>query len=475
MDHRSLLARRLGDRPFEQVASGTIVVVPSISTSAAELRRTPAAVHLEERLLFTLLLLRHRQLRVVYVSSLPLDPAVVDYILRFVDDPTVRRRLALVSLGDGTPRALTEKLLERPEALERLRRLSGGPEEAYLVCYKVTPAEHALAARLGLPLEGPDPALLSFDTKTASRRAAVRAGVAVPDGDDGLWSTAEVEDALADLHARRPGALAAMVKLDAGFAGRGNAVVPLDRPLRPLRSAAVTFPMPDETWESYGARIEAGGAVVEELLDGPGLVAPAAQLRITPTGAVQVLTVYDMVLRGAHRQQFSGCRYPAHADHRSVVHDAAVRIARVLADEGVFGWLGLDFLADASHGTPRVWFSEVNLRMGGGTQPYWTALLLGGAVRDQPEGGAVGGAVAKAYVATDDLCSDRLAGRAPGWVVDRVDRAGLAFDAGRGCGVALQILGAVPMFGMLGATCIADSLDDADLLMADLVALLERG
>lgn len=468
---RAALAARIGDRTLAEIDAGTIVVVPSITTSDAELRRTPAAEHLEERLLFTLLLLRSPEVRIVYLTALPVAPAIVDYYLRFVPDPAAaRERLHLIALDMPGPRALTAKLLARPDAIERVRALAAPAVEAHLLCYKVTPAEHALAAALGMPLDGPAVGQLGVGTKSGSRRAARRAGVAIPDGEEDLWSGAEVEAALGRLHDRRPSARSALVKLNDGFAGRGNVLVGLDQRLSPLAATSATFAGEGEGWPQYLEGIAAEGAVVEEFVERPGLVSSCAQMRIAPSGAVQVVSIYDIELAGGHGQQYAGCRYPAGASHRQVLHDRAVRMARQLAREGVSGWFGLDFIVDPAAPERTCQLNEVNLRMGGGTHPYWMAVLASGGVHDPLTGELRAGGRPLAYVATDDVCSPRLLGRTAAEVVARVDRAGLAFDAGRASGVTLQFLGAVPSWGMTGMTCIAGTPQEAEELRREAVA-----
>jgi hypothetical protein len=59
-------------------------------------------------------------------------------------------------------------------------------------------------------------------------------------------------------------------------------------------------------------------------------------------------------------------------------------------------------------------------------------------------------------------------------VIDLVDQAGLAFDASSGTGVTLHLLGAVPAYGKLGATCVAGSPEAADELYVELVAALSE-
>jgi hypothetical protein len=472
---RSALIELLGDRTLADSSSATLVVIPSVTTAAAELERTPGAEQLEERLMFTLLLLRDPGVRIVYVTALQVDEAIVDYYLRYVPDGArARERLEMVALDQPGARALTHKLLERPDAVERVRGSVHDPDRAYVLCYKVTPAEHALAAALRLPLEGPDVAQLGFDSKTASRRLAREHGVPLLDGEEGLESVAEVEEALRRMSARRPRAAAAIVKLNDAFAGRGNATVRLARPLRPLGTDSVELVAADETWEGYAAKIERGGAVVEEFLDRPGLVSSCAQMRIAPTGAVQVVSVYDMQLTGERRQVYSGCRYPAGDGHRALVRDEAVRVARALAGHGVFGWFGVDFVVDRSTGVPECYLSEINLRMGGGTHPFWMALLACGGDYDPASGDMRVDGRLKSYVATDDVQSAHVAGQTPGAVIDLIDRAGLSFDRARGHGVTLQFLGAVRPLGMFGLSCIADTPDEAEALRREAVAAVAR-
>src|SRR5919202_399905 len=122
---RSFAERDWGESPFV-VEQGTILVLPSLSFPSEELRKIVGIQHYEERMLF-LLLLRNPDLQVVYLSSLPIDDAILDYYLSFLPDPAdARRRLACLAVGDPAPRALTAKLLERPELIEQARRLADG-------------------------------------------------------------------------------------------------------------------------------------------------------------------------------------------------------------------------------------------------------------------------------------------------------------------------------------------------------------
>jgi len=68
------------------------VVLPSPTFAVAELRKITGIQFYEERLLFTTLLLRRPELRMVYLTSLPVDEAIVEYYLRFVPDAAGTKR-----------------------------------------------------------------------------------------------------------------------------------------------------------------------------------------------------------------------------------------------------------------------------------------------------------------------------------------------------------------------------------------------
>src|SRR5437867_13127625 len=100
----------------------TIVVVPSLTLPLEDLCKVTGVVFYEERLLCFLLLLADPSTRVVYTTSTAVDPAIVDYYLRFVPDPAdARRRLALVDAGDAELGWLSAKLLSDRAVLGRLR------------------------------------------------------------------------------------------------------------------------------------------------------------------------------------------------------------------------------------------------------------------------------------------------------------------------------------------------------------------
>ena len=138
-----------------------------------------------------------------------------------------RRRLHMVAVHDGSPRPLAAKVLERPRLLAGLRALIPDPSRCHLVPYSTTALERDLALTLGVPVYGTDPRLLAFGTKSGCRRLFAEAGVRHPLGHEGLTGPESVVDALASMRSARPDLAQAIVKLNEGVSGRGNALVDL--------------------------------------------------------------------------------------------------------------------------------------------------------------------------------------------------------------------------------------------------------
>jgi hypothetical protein len=473
-ERRRAFVQRLGAGALSDLEKGTIVVLPSATFPVSELCKITAIQHYEERMLFTTLLLRRPEVRIVYTTSLPVDPAIVDYYLRFLPDPQdARRRLHLLSVGDAGPEPLTEKVLERPGLIERIRALAEDPAGAYVLPFNVTRAEGELTDALGLPAYGPHPDLAVLGSKTGSRRMARRAGVAVLPGAEDLRSLEEVEAAVEAVRVSRPQAEAVVIKLNDGFSGQGNAIVELTSPLPALPASKTTFCAAEESWPSFAAKIADGGAVVEELVRPERMASPSVQLRIAPAGTLEVVSTHDQILGGPDNQVYLGCRFPAHPAYRLAIQEAAIAVGQVLAAEGVIGSFGIDFVVVPTGRGHHLYLSEINLRMGGTTHPFWMARLATGGAYDPATGELVARGRAKSYVATDNLKSEHLVGLGPGQLVDLVDRAGIGYDPRTASGVTLHLLGALPRFGKMGATCIADSIEEADALYQRLVHTIQ--
>ena len=455
------LLARLHDQAPEAVA-GTMVVCPSLSFPLAELRKITGIQHYEERLLFCVLLLDNPELEIIYLTSVPVDPAVIDYYLGWLPDPDeAGRRLHLFSVDNPDPRPLTHKLLERPDVLAATRERVTDPQRALILPFNVTPAEVTLAEQLSLPLYGISPDHIALGSKSGARQVAVEAGVTVFDGAGDLHSVAAVEDAIARLRAARRDLDAVVVKLNHGFSGQGNVIIEAADLDVALPQAPSVFCAEGESWETFIPKIAAEGAVVEELVRGPGATSPSVQLRILPGGRCEVLSTHDQILGGPDEQIYLGCRFPAREEYRFEITAAAMRVAAVLAARGVIGSFGIDFVVVPGRGT---FFSEINLRLGGTTHPFLMARHITGGVYDQDTGELLVNGTTRVYKASDNIKSERYLRLSPAQVIAAVADAGLAYDPVSKTGATLHLLGAIPRYGKFGMVCIAPTHTEADEL-----------
>src|SRR5207237_5165002 len=145
----------------------------------------------EERFLFLLLLLRQPRARLIYVTSQTILPSIIDYYLDLlpgVIPSHAHQRLFLLSPLDGSVRPLSDKVLERPRLIGRIRSLIMDPDRAHLVPFNTTSREKELALRLGIPMYGADPKFFTLGTKSGCGKIFTEEYVPHPLGHEHLWS-----------------------------------------------------------------------------------------------------------------------------------------------------------------------------------------------------------------------------------------------------------------------------------------------
>ena len=418
--------------------SYTSVVVPSMTLDQSELRKLVGAAFYEERLLFLLIRLRNPKAHVVYVTSQPVHPVILDYYLTLLMGIPVslaQKRLTMLCAHDSSPRPLTEKIIERPRLIERIRTAIVNPSQAYLTVFNSTPLERKLAVLLGIPLNGLDPRLRYFGTKSGSRKVFREAGVEVPMGVEDVKTEPDVIEALLELRRRRPGVRRAVIKLNESFSGEGNALcaVPIDarEGAVPLALQSLEFAVPTETLESYFAKLSAMGGVVEEFLEGPHKASPSAQLRTSPHGEVLLISTHDQILGGPSDQTYVGCSFPARGSYRRRIQELALRVGRVLAERGVVSRFGIDFMATRqTMGEPwRIAALEINLRVVGTTRPFLALRFLTGGELNPTSGLFYSlSRRSKYYKATDNLHSEAYRGLLPEDLMDILTAHRLHYD-----------------------------------------------
>lgn len=462
----------------------TSVIVPSLSLDHTEMAKIAGISFYEERLLFLLMRLRNPRARLIYVTSQPVHPMVLEYYLQLlvgIPASHARARLTLLCAYDSSPRSLTEKILERPRLMARIAAAVGDPSQAYLTVFNATPLERTLAVRLGMPMNATDPRLTFWGSKSGSRRLFREMGVDLPYGHEDLHDDDDIEVALLDIAEHRPGITHALLKLNESFSGEGNArfTFPPTNTKSAIREALrhLRFSVKTETTAAYLAKFASGGGIVEEMIEAAEVTSPSVQLRINPQGDVILSSTHEQILGGPSGQVYLGCLFPAADAYRSTIQDLGLRIGRGLADQGVIGRFSVDFLASrGGAGQPwQVTALEVNLRMGGTTHPMLALRFLTGGELDRKSGllYAADGR-AKYYRSSDNVESEAYRGLLPEDLIDILVMHQLDFSHRTSTGVLFHMIGAVSQFGKVGMTAIGDSREEADRLFHRTVAVLDE-
>src|SRR5438874_8880366 len=465
----------------------TIVVVPSMSIDAIGSGAVMQAY--EERFLFLLLLLRQPRARLIYVTSQTILPSIIDYYLDLlpgVIPSHARQRLFLLSPLDGSARPLSDKLLDRPRLIERIRSLIMDPDRAHLVPFNTTSREKELALRLGIPMYGADPKFFPLGTKSGCRKIFMEEDVAHPLGHENLGSEEELIEAIVQMRARRPSIKQVLVKLNEGVSGEGNALVDLtalpspgdskERAAIDERLRRMQFELKGVTYDSYMKKLEERKGIVEERITGDEFRSPSVQLRVTPLGSVELLSTHDQMLGGPSGQSYLGCVFPADTGYAGLITREAAKIGRRLAKEGVIGRFALDFVVVRSKdGKWEPYAIEINLRKGGTTHPFLTLQFLTDGKYDPETAIFVApSGQQKFFVASVHVESPAYRTLTPDDLFDIVVRHNLHFDQTRQTGVVFHMMSALGELGRTGLTAVGNSHEDAKVTYERAVAVLDE-
>ena len=472
---------------FENPAAPrTVVIVPSITFDREVMARIAGVVHYEERMLCLLLLLRFPRTRVVYVTSTPISGSIVDYylhLLQGIPGQHARKRLVLLSCHDSSSAPLSAKILARPRLIQRIKEAVPDPASAHLAFFTVTPLEKRLALALDLPIYGCDPALACWGSKSGSRKIFKEAGIPLPEGFEDLRDAGDIAGALAGLKRVQPGTRRAVVKLNEGFSGEGNAIfdfagAPEGGGLEAWiadRLPALAFEAHGMTLDAYLKKFQAMGGIVEEFLEGANKRSPSAQFRVDPLGRLAAIPTHDQVLGGRNEQVFLGCSFPAAAAYRLAIQELGLRAGEALAGKGVLGRFGIDFMSIADGESWRHYAIEINLRKGGTTHPFLMLQFLTDGAYD-PATGLFRAPSGRScfYYASDNLRSERYCGLSPSDLIDIAATQGLHFNAATQEGVVFHLIGALSQFGKLGILAIGNTAEKAHASYTRSVEILDR-
>lgn len=466
----------------DAMAHKTVIIVPSQSLDPEILAKVKGIIHYEERLLCLLLLLRMPRTRMIYLSSMPIDETIVDYYLHLLPGVSARharQRLTLLSCHDTSNRPLTQKILERPRLIEKIRQCIPPGHVAHLSGFNITYLEHELALRLNVPLYGCPASLADWGSKTGSREIFRRAGLPMPPGYEHLANMAEVQEALRELKKECPDLQKAVVKLNDGFSGEGNALFSYEaggcEPDEAALRQHLKMIAKDLTYDIFAEKFELMGGIVEAFIGGEEKTSPSVQCRINPLKQIEVISTHDQLLDAESGQIYFGCTFPANPAYSHEIGKMGYWVAEELSHIGAIGRFGVDFISvKQGNNSWRHYAIEINLRKGGTTHPYLMLQFLTDGYYDHhtgiyhtPNGRSLH------YLATDGLQSEAYKTLTPEDLIDIAICHHIHYNATKQEGVMFHLLGAMPEFGKLGLVCIGATPERAAELYRHTVEVLD--
>lgn len=481
----------------DKLAPRTVVIIPSLTMDTEILSKISGVNHYEERLLCMLMLLRMPRTHVIYVTSETIDPIIIDYYLHLLPGITgyhAKRRLTLLSCHDSSHKPLTQKIMERPRLIQRIREFIPAGHEAHMSCFIVTEQERSLAVELQIPIYGCDPDLYDLGSKSTGRKIFRECNLSVPPGFEDLHSEEEIVEGLTELKKQNPVLRKAVVKINDGFSGDGNAVfyyegLPAGEDLKKLigenLASLLKMVSPDLSIKTFLQKYESMGGIIEEFLEGERKESPSVQCRITPVGEVEIISTHDQELGGESGQVYIGAHFPASQEYAVELGTMGKKVAEVLKKNGALGRFAVDFISvkednarpDGPAGTGWKHYPiEINLRKGGTTHPFLMLQFLTDGIYNETDGlyYTSKGHLIRYYFCSDNLKSEKYKGLSPHDLIDIAMINDLHYDGTSQEGVMFHLIGALSEYGKLGVVCIGSTPEKARDYYAKIVEVLER-
>jgi hypothetical protein len=471
----------------DKLAERTVVVIPSLTLDQDILSKVRGHFYYEERLLCLLMLLRMPRTHVVYITSVPIDPAIIDYYLHLLPGITgyhARKRLVLLSCYDASSKSLTEKILERPRIIQRIKDCIVPGRPAHATCFNVTAYERRLAVKLQLPLYGCDPELAYLGTKSEARKLFKQHQIPLPDGYEDVKTKKEVIERLVQLKEKYPSLLKAVIKMNDGFSGEGNAVFyyPGNEVVSDWKKwitenlqGQLKIVADDLSLQRFFEKFERMHGIVEVFVEGKIKTSPSVQCRINPLGKIDVLSTHDQVLGGEDDQVFLGASFPADPEYAAQLGTYAFTLAETLHQKGVLGRFGIDFISVKEAHEWKHYAIEINLRKGGTTHPYLMLQFLTEGDYDAANGCFyMKDGKKRFYYATDNLYNECFKGLVPHDLIDIAMCNGLHFSNSTEEGVMFHLISSLSQYGKAGLVAIGSTPERAKAYYEKVIEVLMK-
>ncbi len=453
----------------------SVVVVPSLTLDYEILSKIKGHFYYEERMLCMLMLLKMEKTHITFVSSISISPLIIDYYLHMLPHVNIEecsKRLTLISCYDSSSLPLTQKILNRPRLVNRIKSSIKNLGNSHLVCFNVTDLEMDLSVKLDIPLYGTDAKLNHLGSKSGSRKLFKECGLLHPYGFEDIHSIEEIFLALQKLFERDPYIKKAVIKVNDGFSGDGNAIFNYDGIhntheeinswIKNHLKTNLKIVAKKLKFKDFISKMNKMGGVVEEFLDGEIITSPSVQCRINPNKNICIISTHDQVMGGESSQVFIGATFPADIEYAATLGHICYPLATRMAALGVLGRFGIDFMSIKKDNDWLHYAIEINLRKGGTTHPFIMLQFLTEGYYDYNIGEYfLPNGEKRYYFATDNIQNHQYKGLTPIDLLDIVIQHDLHYSQEKAEGVMFHLISALSQYGKIGLVSIASSKEKA--------------
>eukprot|EP01080_Neovahlkampfia_damariscottae_P012365 gene12365-6033_t len=467
-----------------------LIILPSLTFDPVELAKMIGGTVYEQRGLYNLLMLKYPEIKVIMLTSTPIENSIVNYYQKLISFKVSKEdfhsRLFCYSPNDSKPISLVEKVLERPKLMKKIAGLLEDPERAAVVSNVSTPFEARLSQKLHTCLLGFEPQHAHYGTKIGSKQIFTKAQLLYPDATPLCHDENLFFEELLGLIKRNPKIDMLVVKLNDSFSGKGNAVLNLfnfrkyqleenlfdnhlektDEMLIEQLKKEINYMrcVEDANWEMFRGRIQDMGILAEVFIEYTDC--PSGQGYVE-NDEINVVSTHDQVLNG---HVYIGCVFPCEEKYRKKVHEYTYKVGKVFHSLGIYGNYGVDFLASGDD----LYSLEINLRITGTTHPNMALrLLIEGEYKDGVYISKKSGKE-KVYIASDNVKNDHFKNFQCDEIIEMVSKSKYHFDNESETGTVLHMINAVPEHCKIGVTCIHNSVKEAKKLYQDTVEFLNE-
>jgi hypothetical protein len=321
--------------------------------------------------------------------------------------------------------------------------------------------------QLQVPIFGCDPDLYELGSKSNSRKIFKECGIPIPEGFEDLRTEDDIINALLKLKMQNKTLRKAVVKINDGFSGDGNAIFfykgieeqsDWKQWIRNELPKHLKMVAEDLSYEMFLKKYHDMGGIVEMFLEGEQKESPSVQCRITPLGHCEVLSTHDQLLGGESGQVYIGAQFPASIEYAPELGRMGKAVSEAFKEKGVLGRFAVDFISVKEKDGWKHYAIEVNLRKGGTTHPYLMLQFLTDGEYNAEKGiYYTANGQQRYYFASDNLKSEHYIGTTPHDLIDIAMINDLHYDGTSQEGVMFHLVGALSQYGKLGVICIGSS------------------